>query len=145
MKKYLFSIFIIILVVNTTVFSAVLNNLSGKYSCNGYDRQDKFLHSTALTFTLDSKNSMLRNGYGAYHLQWPPNVAATGAVATNGNMLAIIFKNTNPKAPTDYGVLIGTATHDQDTRGVSHTVLHFFGYQPVYKGGDNSTWICKKI
>ena len=98
---------------------------------------------------------MLQNGYGAYSLQWeappsmvvkglPPNVAATGAIATSGNTLALYFKNSNPKAQADYGVLTGTATHDQDSQGVSHTVLHFFGYQPTYKGGDNSTWICIK-
>lgn len=132
-----------------------INDLSGKYSCNGYDRQDKALRNTTITLTLDKKNSLLQSNYSAYHLQWsapptfvvkglPPNVAATGAVAVSGNTLAVFFKNTNPKASADYGVLVGTVTYDQDEKGKSHTVLHLFGYQPVYKGGDNSTWSCVK-
>lgn len=134
-----------------TVFA---NDLSGKYSCNGFDRQDKSIKNTTLIVSLDKENSILKNNYSAYHVQWaapsafkvkglPSHVAATGAIAANGNTLALMFKNTNPKAPTDYGVLIGKAIHNKDASGNNQIILHFFGYQPVYKNGDNSTWVCE--
>lgn len=154
MKKYI-ALIVTVFALCGSGFAAVSNNLAGKYTCNGYDKQDKTLSGTNLILTLDPKNSMLQNGYAAYTLEWiapatlvvkglPPNVAASGAIAANGNMLALMFKNNNPKAQADYGVLIGTATHDQNAQGISNTVLHFFGYQPIYKSGDNSTWVCTK-
>ena len=109
--------------------SSVANNLAGEYACNGYDRQDKALRCK-LTITLDTKNSLLQHGYGAYNIKMlapsdmvvegiPPNIAATGSIASNGNTFAMSFKNTNPKAPTDYGTAIGMATYDQDKNGIS--------------------------
>lgn len=160
MKKSIIISFFIFLSNTSFCLSAQENSinmsdLSGKYLCNGYDQQDKSLRGTTINLVLDKKNSLLQNNYVAYRLQWsapstfrvkglPPNVGATGAVAASGNSLAVYFKNTSPKAPTDYGVLIGSATHDQNEQGISHTILHLFGYQPVYKGGDNSTWTCVK-
>lgn len=137
-----------------TALASVTDNLAGSYACTGYDKQDKAL-SCSLTITLNAKNSILENGYGAYNLTMvappsmiveglPPNIAATGSIASNGNTFAMSFKNTNPKAPTDYGTAIGVVTHDQDEKGVTHTKLHFFSYQSAYKGGDNSVWICVK-
>jgi hypothetical protein len=158
MKKSLTSAVAILCFLNGSDVCAAspvdVNNLAGNYTCTGYDRQDKDLRCQ-LTVTLDAKNSLLQNGYGAYKIKMvaptdmvvkglPPNIAATGEIASNGNTFALSFKNTNPKAPTDYGTGIGTASHVQDKTGAFHTVLHFFSYQSVYKGGDNSTWTCKK-
>jgi hypothetical protein len=159
MRKFLIvSISILNLMNCQNAFSAIqsaANNLAGKYVCNGYDREDKALWGTTMIITFDTKNSILQNGYGAYHFEWkapstivvkglPSNIEATGSIASNGNNFALSFKNTNPKAPTDYGTAIGVITHDQDRNGISQTVLHIFSYQPVYKGGDNSSWVCTK-
>src|SRR5437016_2542851 len=75
--------------------SFVGNNLSGKYNCTGYDRQDKALRCS-LIITLNTKNSILKNGYSAYRIKLaapfnlrvkglPPKIAATGSIAANGN------------------------------------------------------------
>lgn len=154
MKKILIqSIAVLSLVLPYYTFASE-NNLSGKYACTGYDRIDGAL-SCHLSIVLDAKNSMLENGYSAYTIKMvapssmvvkdlPKNIAATGSIASSGNTFAMSFKNTNPKAPTDYGTAVGVVTHDQDNVGRSHTILHFFSYQSAYKNGDHSTWVCTK-
>ena len=134
--------------------SVATNNLTGKYTCTGYDKKDKGLEQN-LIIKLDSKNSILENGYAAYSFKaevpstlvvkgLPPNIVITGSMASSGNTFSMNFQNTNPKAPADHGTVIGVATYDKDKSGIGHTMLHLFSYQPDYKGGDNSIWTCTK-
>lgn len=130
-------------------------NLAGIYNCIGYDKKDKAL-SQKLTITLDEKNSMLENGYGAYTFKaevpptvkvkdLPPNIVVTGAIASSGNIFSMSFQNTNAKAAADYGTVIGISAYTQDKNGTGQTILHLFSYQPAYKGGDTSLWTCLKL
>jgi hypothetical protein len=130
----------------------ITTNLAGEYSCSGYDRQDHYL-TQKLTVKYDAKNSIPENGYGTYSVKaeaptdlkvkgLPANIVVIGSMATSGNTFAINFHNTNPKAPADNGVVVGVSTYDQDQHGIGRTTLHFFSYQPNYKGGDNSLWTC---
>lgn len=135
--------------------SSKINNLAGTYTCVGYDKKDKNL-SQKLIITLDKKNSMLENGYGAYTFiaEVPPtivvkglpsNIVVAGAIASSGNTFSMSFQNTNAKAAADYGTVIGVSTYTQDKNGTGHTMLHLFSYQPTYKGGDTSLWTCSRL
>ena len=126
-------------------------DFSGHYQCKVFDEKDKWLPQD-LVIKKNSKNSHSKEGLGAYTIHFtlppnkkvsglPPHISVKGAMATNGNMIAMNFRNTNPKASTDYGTIIGIATHYLGKR----TVLHLFSYEPAYKGGDNSFAKCTKV
>lgn len=118
--------------------------LSGNWTCQTYDMHDGAYRNAKLTLTLDAKDSDFANNYGAYHFKLTEDTGDIylGEVAASGNTAAIYFANTSPKMPTDRGVGIAVVTHDRDSAGKVHTVLHKFYYEPTYQGGGNGSEVC---
>ena len=136
---------IIFTFVAQSVFAGSLN-LSGTYLCSGYDSHDGSFSGSKLTLDLDSKNSQLNNGFGAYHYSvvTADGTQYAGEAVSNGNTLAMYFANTTAQGAADHGVSIGMVSHDENAQGISQTVLHKFYYEPEYKGGGNGAETCIK-
>lgn len=148
MMKKILNICAISFIYCGTAFAADSLNLSGTYTCSGYDSHDKGYQNAKVVLTLDAKNSELKNGFGAYNFKLieADGTNYKGEVAANGNILAVYFENTGtaPVAQSDRGVGVAVVTHDKDVNGKAHTVFHKFYYEPNYQGGGNGSETCVK-
>jgi hypothetical protein len=95
-----------------------LPNLSGTYTCNGYDNSEGNSQGT-LILALDANGSMPAQGYVAYQYKESTmdGERYTGSVLANGNMLSEYFENVEPDEYTDSGMASVLVTYDKDGNG----------------------------
>lgn len=145
MKKLLMGVMGLVF-VSASYAAGVSINLAGTYLCDGYDSHSGAFKGATMVLILDSKNSELPDGHGAYRysLVTSGDLHYTGVAASSGNTVAITFQNTGYGQGADHGISTGFVTYDQNANGMSQTVLHNFYYEPEYYGGGNGSDTCVK-
>jgi len=128
-------------------------DLSGKYSCTGYDSKDGVYGTDTAILTKVDKNSYPERDLYSYTFNLKDekgNPQYNGYAVSNINSLSIFFENVNKntqKTKNDYG--IGTAIisqkleRDKNGKFINEISFSKFYYEPNYVS--NGTEVCKKI
>ena len=111
-------------------------NFSGEYSCTGNDGKEG-AYTATVRLDINYRNSQHHFGAYQFTLEVPGYGTYPGHAASDGNMMAIYFANTDPSTK-DYGT--GIAKFKKNKHG-KWTFKKYY-YEPEFKEGNYGFETC---